>query len=741
MIPTNRKTNAPQTSIVKNSLKFLSWNIQAASTTEGNKFEISDFKNIISSHDFVCLQEIRQDVHLPGFRSVCNLRKDDASGGVGILIKNEFLQGVEFIEKVDYSDYIICRLKKTFFRQPKDIYLVNVYVKPQNSSKTKDAKFGKETLESIDNIINELKNDGEVILCGDFNSRIGLHTGMVKNDSSKFLSLPEDYVPDEYSNRRSQDTLTNPYGTHFLNLVQNNQLTILNGRTLGDLSGNFTSIQWQGCSVIDYFAVSKHFQDKILYLKIEDLTEYSDHKPLCLHLRCPPIKFTKSEPLQSKYQPAPNRFIINQENKTSFMESQKTQSSMDILKSLNDELSSIIHLNSHDKGHRTESIKNINNKFAEHIRNLASESFKETKKKTKNKTNNNPWFNWHTKLAKRELRKATKATSEFPSSEFLRKNFYQVKGSYKRILSKTKTKYFAKLNEDIEGGKILNWQSFKKLKQQKSNKINFDSHDMENFESFFKKLYADNHETISSKKKEELIREADIINKNSINPINLNAKITVGEVLSTIKALKSGKASSFDMISNEILKCLNRDHVEFITNYYNVAFDYGIYPWNENLISVIHKKGKISNPDNYRAISISSAIGKVFSTILLERLIKFRRESCPDPPHQLGFSKGAQTYDHILTMQTIASKYKKLNKPVYAVFVDFKKAFDSVCRQALFYKMAKNGITGKFYNVLRYMYSNSFAHVKLSGHLSNRFGILKEQNRAIHYLQIYSKYF
>ena len=45
-------------------------------------------------------------------------------------------------------------------------------------------------------------------------------------------------------------------------------------------------------------------------------------------------------------------------------------------------------------------------------------------------------------------------------------------------------------------------------------------------------------------------------------------------------------------------------------------------------------------------------------------------------------------------MQTIASKYKKLNKNVYAVFVDFKKAFDSVCRQALFFKLANNGITG-----------------------------------------------
>ena len=76
-------------------------------------------------------------------------------------------------------------------------------------------------------------------------------------------------------------------------------------------------------------------------------------------------------------------------------------------------------------------------------------------------------------------------------------------------------------------------------------------------------------------------------------------------------------------------------------------------------------------------------------------------------------------------MNTIASKYKKLKKPVYAVFVDFKKAFDSVCRQALFYKMTQHGITGKFYKVLRDMYSNSFAYIKLSGLLSKRFKISK----------------
>ena len=286
-------------------------------------------------------------------------------------------------------------------------------------------------------------------------------------------------------------------------------------------------------------------------------------------------------------------------------------------------------------------------------------------------------------------------------------------------------KYFENLNREIEEGKVLNWQSFKKLKQHKTNKLDYDSTDMKNFENFFRDLYSDRHSTINNEQKDEFMRSADETNNSSSDSDVLNKAFTTQEVILTIKSLKSGKASSTDMVSNEILKSLDTKHVEFLTNLFNSCLDHSIYPWNESIISPLHKKGDVSDPDNYRAIAVSSVIGKVFSTILLDRLKLFKKENCPDHPNQLGFTKGAQTYDHILTMQTIASKYKKMHKPVYAVFVDFKKAFDSVCRQALFYKLAKIGVTGKFYSVLKTMYTNSYAYIKLSGHLSKRINIQK----------------
>ena len=98
------------------------------------------------------------------------------SGGVGILIKNELLEGVEIIENKSCSGYLIFRLKKDFFRLIDDIYLVNSVAE----NKRKDILF------QIDDIVNDLKGNGEVILCGDFNSRIGDQPGIFKNDSNKF---------------------------------------------------------------------------------------------------------------------------------------------------------------------------------------------------------------------------------------------------------------------------------------------------------------------------------------------------------------------------------------------------------------------------------------------------------------------------------------------------------------------------------------------------------------------------
>ena len=80
-------------------------------------------------------------------------------------------------------------------------------------------------------------------MCGDFNARIGKDYDFIKNERSggeTFLPLPDDYIAQELRHRNSKDAITNSYKRPFLDLLINNKLHILNGRTLGDTLGDFT---------------------------------------------------------------------------------------------------------------------------------------------------------------------------------------------------------------------------------------------------------------------------------------------------------------------------------------------------------------------------------------------------------------------------------------------------------------------------------------------------------------------
>ena len=259
------------------------------------------------------------------------------------------------------------------------------------------------------------------------------------------------------------------------------------------------------------------------------------------------------------------------------------------------------------------------------------------------------------------------------------------------MIKQKKDGYFAQLTKDIEDGKNICWKKFNQLKKQRTPvDSKLDIFDMRNFVNFFKELYG--RKALSSARINELEAEMSTCTSNSRHTGNeaeleatLNDPITLEELISALKGLKKGKAVSEDLIANEFLK----QHLQLaVLNLFNECMRLGVYPWNTALVTPLHKKGNLYDPNNYRAIAIGSNLGKLFSSILLNRLTQFRAEACPDPPNQLGFCKNAQTSDHILSLTTCIDKYVNHEKKrLYGCFVDYKKAFDSVCREALLYKL------------------------------------------------------
>ena len=79
----------------------------------------------------------------------------------------------------------------------------------------------------------------------------------------------------------------------------------------------------------------------------------------------------------------------------------------------------------------------------------------------------------------------------------------------------------------------------------------------------------------------------------------------------------------------------------------------------------------------------------------------------------MGFRRKIQTENAMLTLNTVTSKYKKMQKKVYTVFVDFAKFFDSIDHDLLFSKLRRIGIFGNLLCLLSNMYTNLEYSIKL----------------------------
>ena len=105
---------------------------------------------------------------------------------------------------------------------------------------------------------------------------------------------------------------------------------------------------------------------------------------------------------------------------------------------------------------------------------------------------------------------------------------------------------------------------------------------------------------------------------------------------------------------------------------------------------------------------MSSCLGKFFCAILNQRLLTLVQTKKLLHPSQIGFLPGHRTADHILTIKTLIDKHvNHRNEPIYACFVDFKKAFDSVWHQGLFHKLLSYDIKHNIYKLIKDLYSKS----------------------------------
>ena len=171
-----------------------------------------------------------------------------------------------------------------------------------------------------------------------------------------------------------------------------------------------------------------------------------------------------------------------------------------------------------------------------------------------------------------------------------------------------------------------------------------------------------------------------------------NFPILESEVEAAIQALKMGKSAGIDNITAELIKARGHIVIQILLDICKKIWETGIWPsdWTKSMIISLHKKGSKQKCENYRTISLISHSSKIMLKIILNRLKHYTEEFISE--EQAGFRTGRSTSEQIFNLRVISEKYSQHSKPLYQVFIDFKKAFDRIWHNALWSAMKRFNI-------------------------------------------------
>ena len=698
------------------------WNVNGLGK---EKYTNKDFIQIVQKYDILCLTETwredgKNDSASPpkGYKEVRHNRKNKNikakrnSGGISILYKTNLHGSVKIIDKKD-ENILWLKISKNDLGIQEDLLLGTAYASPKDS-KVNKSQHATDTFEVLKTKLESFSEGQAILLGGDFNARLGNTADHVKdivsNDpdeytvNSTYYRRPDDDDTDmALRTRVNQDKKTNAQGNDLRDLCISTGLCVLNGRTIGDLTGKYTYIGPQGCSTVDYALASREFRNNILSsLTVDDLNIFSDHRPINVSLSTNKInkkeveeEFTNLE-LRKKAPYFNESYPIN-------LSSHNTNSILDSIKL---KLESTTNTTTKNGTHLQKQIETLESLMIDSMNNQQQITQEEhtaqierkltQRGKMKKKT---IWYNKNCSNLKSKLNKICRLVNKNPNDCELRHSFYKTRREYKKLTKSLKLEYERQNIEEMEKCAVTEvdkfWKLFKKIRNPEEKE---ELPNQMKLQRFFEGLYS---QSADETMKSELLQPV---------KSKISERIEIKEIKEHVEKLKKKKAASGDRVTNEMLIFANDEVLTIVELIFNWIIETEEYPekWNMSLTQLIYKDGDREDPGNYRGIALISNLSKLFNSIINTRLYTYIEENNLLRPEQGGFRKGYRTLDHIFTLLTLVTKEMTKGGKIHACFVDLKKAYDSVWREGLFYKLREIGIDKKTTNIIANMYKNTY---------------------------------
>ena len=170
------------------------------------------------------------------------------------------------------------------------------------------------------------------------------------------------------------------------------------------------------------------------------------------------------------------------------------------------------------------------------------------------------------------------------------------------------------------------------------------------------------------------------------------------EIKSTISSMNNS-SSGYDELPASIMKQCIDSYIEPLTLLINKSIQQGVFPVELKIARIIplYKGENNQLIHNYRPISVLPFFSKIFEKIVYKYVVDFLDDNNIFYQYQFGFRKHHSTSHAIITLVERVTKALDTGKYIVGVFLDLKKAFDTVDHSILLKKLEKYGIRGNMH--------------------------------------------
>ena len=657
------------------------------------------------------------------------------SGGICVFVHDSIARGVKRLNTPG-SESIFIKLSKEYFSFERDIVVSFCYCVPAGSSYQTRTQY--DPYEDFEQKLSNVSNDCDIVSLGDFNARTAVKPDFIVNDNNSGIPVMDElFAADSVAAypRGSLDLGSNTYGDKLLDLCQSVPLRICNGRKLGDVVGSYTCYLNNGHSVVDYCLVSPRIYHLVSSFTVNEfLPDVSDHCSITVTLR---TKFLLDQSLSDSYayEDKPKKVLWSPEIARNFENLIQNPPSKAFLAQFNS-----LQVSSQDSlDQAVDSLSAFLVGMAEAAafpsapgrRPAMAGRPRARPRRPARKAPQCSRPKWHDSAceeARRSLRLTSRLLKQQPANPYLKGKLFLESKAYKKLRKSKHKEYVDNMFRQLDQIQSSNPKGYMDLVKSLRDGT-FDKKVADTTSHVSPVKWREHFQSLLGPPVPQAPAEDDMLSYIQLNCEKARSELDLpfsrSELITAISALKNNKATSFDRITNEMLKIGKLVLVNQLLSIFNCILSSAVYPtaWKQNILTPLHKSGPLDDPGNFRGIAVCSCLGKLFNKLLQTRLEgKCERESLICPGQGSG-RKGSRTSDHLMIIRFLIDKYVNVGgKKLFACFFDLRKAFDFVPRLLLFYTILKQyQIGGNFLRVLQEMYSKNQVYIKVSEGLCQPF--------------------